>query len=192
MAPLLSAVIIVLTAAIAVNVLLLLKAARHIQALAARLWPMKKLLKLPPVGTRVATFQTLTADGSVITDADISDGVHYVVFALVGCKVCKLQIAAMRTSGRHDPARTTLFVVADDPATEDAASLVEDLRDLGTVALMNRQNPVSPAVGGIAGYPTLLRFESGVLSAAGSKWAEVVAEPAGMPIRVASAVTRGL
>jgi hypothetical protein len=183
MAPLLPAVVMILTGAAAVNIMLLLKVIRRIRALEARLWPRREKM-LPAVGTRVGAFQTRAADGSVITDADITEGVHYVAFVLVGCAVCKERIVAMRASGRFDPMHTTLFVVADDPSTEDAASVAEEIRDLGTVALMSRQNPVLPAVGGVRGFPTLLRVESGVVAAAGTKWAEIAqtAEMADAPV----------
>lgn len=134
-------------------------------------------LRLPAVGTRVGAFQISDADGAVLTEADLAQDVRHVGFLLVGCRPCKEQIAAMRASDRHDPARTILFVVADDPSTQYAAALVESVRDLGRVALMSRRNPVAPAVDGIGGYPTLLRVESGTVAAAGSRWTQITDSP---------------
>lgn len=134
--------------------------------------------KLPAVGTQIGAFRIDDADGSAITEADLAEGVRHIGFLLVGCRPCKEQIAALRAGDGPDPAHTILFVIADDPSTPHAAALVEAVRDLGRVALMSRRNPVAPAVGGIEGFPTLLRVESGVIAAAGRKWVQTADAPA--------------
>jgi hypothetical protein len=170
--PALYAVVGILGAATALNIVLLLAVLRRMREFEAGN-QVPAAVKLPAPGTRVGSFRATATDGSVITEADLADDTHYLGFLLVGCKPCKAQIAEMRSSGRFDPERVIFFVAGGDPSAEQTRALMDSVQDLGRVAAMDWPGPVGAAMSGIRAFPTLLRIESGVIVAAGSRWEEI-------------------
>ena len=133
---------------------------------------------LPGVGTTVGAFRKSAVDGSVLTADDFHNRTWYVGFLLVGCTLCKEQVAALRSDPRFAPDRTVLFVASRNADTDGKRQLVESVQDLGRVAPITPADPVLAAFGGVNVYPTLLRIESGRIAVAGTKVGEVAAAAA--------------
>ena len=176
MLPAFYAVAGILGAATALNIILLRAVLRRMREFETGN-QVPAAIRLPAVGTRVGSFRAAATDGSVITEADLADGTGYLWFLLAGSEPCRARIAEMRSSGRFDPERVILFVAGGDPAAEQTRELMDGLRDLGRVAAMEWPGPVGAAMSGIRAFPTLLRIESGVIAAAGTRCEEVAESP---------------
>ncbi|GIF46278.1 hypothetical protein DFJ67_5064 [Asanoa ferruginea] len=135
-------------------------------------------LDLPATGAQVGDFVARDIDGAAVSTADLAGRSTVVGFVMPGCGPCRSLVDAAR-EGRISAGTSALFFVrGETPATDEVQYLVDNLRDTARVVLISGEldEVVSGAFGGIVGYPTLVRVDDGVVTAAGRSFDSVGAE----------------
>lgn len=134
--------------------------------------------QLPTVGQPVGAFDVPALDGSTLTDADIAgldDADALVACVMTGCEPCAKFVESLQ-DGSPAGFNRTFFFISGDPRSDATAALVAELSGLGRVAMMAPDGPVGAALGGVGGFPTVLRVSDGAVAAAGRKLDDVFAE----------------
>jgi thiol-disulfide isomerase/thioredoxin len=162
----------VLAVLVVLNLLLtfaLIGRIRVLQALVEKM--MGKDPSLPQPGDLVGRFEVTTPEGELLSDAALRSGVSLVGFFAPNCEPC----AAMRAQLLATPPPLPLVAIVEGSADDAAAS-----RELGTA--LSRVARVFYATAGdsvtrafrSAGFPTLIRVENGMVTAAGHKLHDVL------------------
>jgi hypothetical protein len=182
-------VVAVLAPVTAFNLFLLFAVIRRLRVLSAA--STTPAASLPEVGLAIGDFVATALDGAIVSTADLAGGARNVVCFMVGCEPCKTQMAAMRADERLDRERTLVFVFGD-PLGEADRELAESVRDLGTVALLPMGDQVADALGGIEGFPTLIRTEGGKIAAISRRWDQITETPTSPEVPASASVGAAL
>jgi len=151
----------------ALNLLLTLVLVRRVR-------PLQKLIEergipdamLPRIGRSVAPFRVEMADGSVITDDALRTGTTLVGFFLPHCPSCDRMVARMI---EEPPPWPLLAFVEGAPGDPEALAEVEKLAAVGRPGLATDEVQRAVGLSDSAAFPTLVRIDNGVVTAAGRR-----------------------
>jgi thiol-disulfide isomerase/thioredoxin len=142
--------------------------------LVRRVRPLQKLIEergipdqmLPRIGTSVAPFRVQMADGSVVTDEAVRTGTTLIGFFLPHCPSCDRMVARMI---EEPPPWPLLAFVEGAPEDPDARAEVEKLAAVGRPGLASAEVERAVGLSDSAAFPTLVRIENGIVTAAGRR-----------------------
>src|SRR5262245_16069380 len=126
---------------------------------------------LPRIGAAPTEFALTTTGGATITAKDVSTGTRTVLFLSTGCQPCTELAATLA----RDPALVDAGMAAvvtgmpDDPATQEFLAGLPPALPVG----VETDYAISRAFS-VTGYPTVLRLEDGVITAAEHSLAAVL------------------
>lgn len=163
--------LVLLFAVVVAHLLLTFGLVRRIRLLQERLADRGPETDRPKVGGRVGEFVVSTVDGGRFTSADL-DGRSLVGFFAAGCRPCHEVVDDFVA----DPPAERFVAFVDYGTDEPTLALVERLRPLGLVVMMDLEGTVAKAFGQ-AGFPTLVRVEDGVVAESGHRRTDLVPAP---------------
>ena len=143
-------------------------------ALVRRIRPLQILIEergipdgmLPRIGASVARFRVELADGSVVTDEAVRTGTTLIGFFLPHCPSCDRMYARMREEPLPWPLLAFVEGAAEDP---DARAVLEKFAAVGRTGIANDEVQRAVGLGENAAFPTLVRIENGIVTAAGRR-----------------------
>jgi thiol-disulfide isomerase/thioredoxin len=123
---------------------------------------------VPDIGYQVADFSAELLSGGAIHRADLADSSVIIIFVSPGCAPCQKLIASMRSGWVPQGEPLLIFVAgyADDAVVGDTVAELSALS--ARIGITPPTGPVAQAFG-VVGYPTVLRVENGVVTAAGAR-----------------------
>jgi hypothetical protein len=121
-------------------------------------------LALPAAGTPLPGFSATTADGTVVTDADLAGPPAFVGFFSATCAPCKEQLPQFveRLAG-VDPRRLVVVLSDAQVAPADAETMLAAARGHARILMEPRDG--LPETFGVNRYPTMLTIDNGVVLA---------------------------
>lgn len=165
MASILLAFVILLLLVVALNLTMTFALTRQLRMLEAAA-PAAGSLALPVVGERIGNFRVTTIDGEKISERQLANINAIAAFVMPGCEPCHKIVGQLRGGGLPFAGDKFMFVAGE---SNDAATveLARSLTSIGRVAVISPDGAAAAAFGGVTGYPTLLRLESGIIRSAG-------------------------
>ena len=159
--------VIVLGLMISVNLLVTFAAIRRIAAVEAGHADGSAAL-VPDIGYQIADFSTDLLSGGVIDRSDLAGSSVVTIFVSPGCAPCQKLIASMRSDGVPRSDSLLIFVAGydDDTVVRDTVAELSDLS--ARIGVTPPTGPVAQAFG-VGGYPTVLRVDNGIVTAAGTR-----------------------
>ncbi len=141
-------------------------------ALASRLRTLRPAAEshsalLPRLGRTLPPFDLVTTDGRRLTEAFFADAPALACFFLPDCPGCKTVQEELFAA---KPALPTVIFISAGP--QEAAEEARRLEPIGTVACFEDAK-VRESFGVVA-FPTVLRVERGVITASGTRLAQVM------------------
>jgi hypothetical protein len=118
---------------------------------------------LPPLGSKIGTFEVTMSDGVHLTDSVVQGDEAIVGFFSAGCGPC----VELREKLIDNPPHLPFFAFIDgEPDDLDSLKIADKLRALGPVAIVNETDAVCRAFKP-NGFPTLFRTSQGAIAAVG-------------------------
>jgi hypothetical protein len=127
---------------------------------------------LTPLGTVLGPLTISTVDGASVTDAELRGGPTFVALLRVGCGPCGEFVDQVASGAVTVPARSLIVVVRDGG---DEGTYADRLDGWGRVAVTDIDSAQLGAFGEVGAFPTFLRFENGVVTAADYRAGQVLA-----------------
>lgn len=131
---------------------------------------------LPDIGTAVGGFRATVTTGAAVSSDDLARGSRLVGFFSLTCSPCQALKAALLTDPPAE--RFLAFVLYDEePDLASAATtMAEELAAIADVAVVRTESAATRAFG-IRAYPSLIRVEDGVITAAGHHRSDLATGP---------------
>ena len=127
---------------------------------------------LPRIGGSIARFRVQMGDGSTVTDEALRIGTTLVGFFLPHCPSCDRLHA--RLLAEPSPWPLLAFVVDAGPEDPDAQAVMDKFAAVGRSGLATDEVRRAIGLGDDAAFPTLVRIENGILTAAGRRLPQVI------------------
>lgn len=160
---LLEAVVVVLSVAVATNLLLTTAVIRRLRMSAAD--QRTRSPDLPSLGTVVLPFSASVIGGGRVSLKDVTLQATIVIFLSPDCPACGAISARLREAR---PTDVMLVFVAGDSDPTAALELAKVLSPVVPAAVIHGAD-VLHAFGGVDAFPTTLRIDSGIITAAGHR-----------------------
>jgi len=122
---------------------------------------------VPDVGREVADFAAALLSGGEISRRELAGRSVIAIFVSPGCSPCRELIALLKSGRGPVDAPLLIFIAgsADDTVVLDTAA---ELSFSTWIGAADPAGPVTKAFG-VLGYPTVLRVDDGVVTAAGTR-----------------------
>jgi len=121
---------------------------------------------LPRIGASIVPFRVEMPDGSVITDETVRTGTTLIGFFLPNCPSCDRLHARLL---EEPPPWPLLAFVEGGPDDPDALAVVEKYAALGRSGIANDEVQRAVGLSESAAFPTLVRIDNGIVTAAGRR-----------------------
>ncbi|WP_163506003.1 TlpA family protein disulfide reductase [Fodinicola acaciae] len=160
-----------LTVLTLLNLLILLGVVRRLRTMAAEK-EKESQADLPVAGATVGAFAVTAADGTAITEADLSSGEALVLMLSPTCQPCKETAASLQKDRGALPERT-FILLRGEPDEPELRPMLSALAGIGTIAAFDGTAGVETALGSRS-YPTAAWVKDGVIVEAAVKYADVL------------------
>lgn len=165
MIPFLTGAVVVLSIAVAANLLITFAMIRRMRANENAAREDADSFR-PTVGNLVGTFEAADTTGEALTDRDLADGHHRLAFLLPGCGGCGRVVSELAELADRD----VIVVVAGTAKEPSVVDFVQSIPDGYRVVLSPVGGPLSQAFH-LATFPTVVDVVDGHVTGVGETFA---------------------